>query len=62
MVDSTIMEKDADYLVPRLRDLAFSVDIRQAHHSLSPESFLFSNNFTFVSQKLENNILGSILS
>ena len=25
--DSTIVERDAAYLVPRLRDLAFSVDI-----------------------------------
>lgn len=28
MNDSTIAEREAVYLVPRLRDLAFSVDIR----------------------------------
>lgn len=28
---STVVEKDAAYLVPRLRDLAFSVDIRYSH-------------------------------
>lgn len=29
---STVVERDAPYLVPRLRDLAFSVDIRYPHY------------------------------
>lgn len=29
---STVVEKDAAYLVPQLRDLAFSVDIRYPHY------------------------------
>ncbi|KAG8381672.1 hypothetical protein BUALT_Bualt06G0145900 [Buddleja alternifolia] len=33
VVLNTIVEKDAAYLVPRLRDLAFSVDIRTLWHS-----------------------------
>ncbi|CAA6669640.1 unnamed protein product [Spirodela intermedia] len=36
VVLNTIMEKDADYLVPRLRDLAFSVDIRYSSLDTSP--------------------------
>lgn len=31
LIGSTVVEKDAAYLVPRLRDLAFSVDIRYSH-------------------------------
>ncbi|KAK9271958.1 hypothetical protein L1049_002325 [Liquidambar formosana] len=36
IVLNTIMERDASYLVPRLRDLAFSVDIRYAYLEEGP--------------------------
>lgn len=37
-------DKDAAYLVPRLRDLAFSVDIRYAHGS----RLVVLNNFLIL--------------
>ncbi|KAK6232548.1 hypothetical protein SCA6_002621 [Theobroma cacao] len=36
---STIVERDAAYLVPRLRDLAFSVDIRFSYLEEGPKTF-----------------------
>ncbi|XP_078437563.1 protein kinase superfamily protein [Wolffia australiana] len=36
VVLNTVMEKDVNYLVPRLRDLAFSVDIRYSSFDTSP--------------------------
>ncbi|XP_022746240.1 uncharacterized protein LOC111296291 isoform X2 [Durio zibethinus] len=40
VVLNTIVERDAAYLVPRLRDLAFSVDIRFSYLEEGPSTFL----------------------
>ncbi|KAE9464637.1 hypothetical protein C3L33_03471, partial [Rhododendron williamsianum] len=50
VVLNTVVEKDAAYLVPRLRDLAFSVDIRYSHWFLS---FIFTITFQMVVYRID---------
>ena len=54
--DSTIVERDAAYLVPRLRDLAFSVDIGYVNGIVS-FSYIFNKcnlcfNIMFIKKGL----------